>query len=109
MQPETAAALNVPPYNTFTLRCIATVPDNVLVQKSFEWRDEDNVVNDNGNTILISRRNTSVPQSVSELTVNDPSVGSHSYSCIVRMVIPRGLNIDGNGSGIVTVRGRCFL
>lgn len=112
MQPEIAAGLTVRPYNTVTLRCVASVPDDVLLQKSFEWREGDDVLTDNGATVVISRHNANMPESVSELTVNNPSIGSHAYFCIVRITIPplaRGLIIDGNASGNVIVRGIwCF-
>lgn len=111
MEPEAVAALTVRPYNTVTLRCVASVPDDVLLQKSFEWREGDDVLTDNGDTIVISRRNANMPESVSELTVNNPSIGSHTYFCITRITIPplaRGLIIDGNASGYVIVRGMVF-
>lgn len=106
MQPETGTALNVSPYNTFTLRCAASVPDTVLLQKSFEWSDgEGNPISDNGNSILISRRDLSAPKSISELTVNNPSIGNHTYFCTVSMSIPGGLNISNYTSGVVIVKG----
>ena len=111
MLPEIAAALTVRPYNTATLRCVARVPDDVLLLKSFEWREGDDVLADNGDTVVISRRNTNMPESVSELTVNNPSIGSHTYFCVVRIVIPplaRGLTIGDNASGNVIVRGMMF-
>ena len=87
---------------------MASVPDDVLLLKSFEWREGDDVLADNGDTVVISRRNANMPESVSELTVNNPSIGSHAYFCVVRIVIPpmaRGLILDRNTSGNVIVRG----
>ena len=108
MQPQTGIALDIPPYNTFTLRCAAIAPENVLLQKSFEWRNGGTVINDNGNTILISHRNINMPQSISELTVNDLSDGSHTYFCTVSMSVPGGDDIVAQDSGIVTVKGKPY-
>lgn len=107
MQPETGIALDVSPYNTFTLRCTASVPDTVLLQKSFDWREEEggSAISDNGNSILISRQDLSRPESISELTLNDPSVGNHTYFCTVNMSVPGGMNIFSHSSGILTVKG----
>lgn len=106
MQPPTGIALDIPPYNTFTLRCAANAPENVLLQKSFEWRNGGTVISDNGNTVLISHRNINMPQSISELTVNDLSVGSHTYFCTVSMSVPGGVDIAVHASGVVNVKGR---
>ena len=106
MAPETSAALTVLPYNIVTLRCVANVPETVLIEKYFEWRESDNVISDNGNSILISDHNTSQSESLSELTVINPSVGSYTYVCVVSLLIQNGLGIDGNASGVVTVRGK---
>ncbi len=105
MQPETGTALDVSPRNIFTLRCLASVQDNVLLPKIFEWRDEGGPIADNGNTILISHRGTSLPQSVSELTVSALSVGSYTYFCTVSLAILGGNNLVADVSGVVNVRG----
>ena len=105
MQPEAVSALDIAPYNTFTLRCVASASTGVQLLKSFEWRTGGSVVTDNGNTVLISHRNTSLPQSVSELTVNDPSVGNHTYFCSVSMSVPGGVELVAHATGTVTVKG----
>lgn len=105
MQPETGSVLDVPPHNTFTLRCVATAPENVLLQKTLEWRNGGNIINDNGNTILISHRNTNLPQSTSELTVNSLIIGSHTYFCSVSMSVPGGVDLVVHASGVITVKG----
>jgi hypothetical protein len=109
MQPETGTALDNPPYNTFTLRCVGRAPDRVLLQKSFVWRNGGSVISDNGNTILISHRDTNMPESTSELTVTGLPVGSHTYYCSVSMSIPGGVNIVAHASGVVTVKGESSL
>ena len=105
MEPEVGIALDIVPYNTFTFRCVANVPDTVLLQKSFEWRHGGNLIRDNGNTILISDQNTNMPRSTSELTVNALSIGSYTYLCSVSMLVPGGVNLVVHASGTVTVRG----
>ena len=105
MQPPAVTALDILPYNTFTLRCIGNVPVNVFLEKSFVWRNGSNVITDNGNTFLISDHNTNMPQSTSELTVNEPSIGSHTYNCTVSISVPGGLDVFAFTTGIVTVEG----
>lgn len=105
MQPESVTALDISPYNTFTLRCFADVPSNVLLLKSFEWRNGSTTISDNGNTILISDRNTNKAQSTSELTVDNPSAGSYTYVCSVTISIPGGADLVAQASSSVTVKG----
>ena len=105
MQPETGSALSIPPYNTFTLRCVATASDGVVLEKTFEWRNEGNVIMDNGNTILLSQRDTNMPLSVSELTVNDLTIGNHTYFCSASMLVPGGVNIVAHATGTIHVKG----
>lgn len=106
MQPESGSVLDMPPFNTFTLRCAARAPDSVLLRKSFQWREGGTVISDNGNTLLISHRNTSMPQSISELIVSGLSVGRHTFFCTVSISIPGGVDLTIHASGIVTVKGR---
>ncbi len=109
MQPQTGTALDISPYNTFTLRCAGSAPESVLLQKSFEWRKGGTVLSDNGNTVLISHHNINMPQSISELTVNELSTGNHLYFCTVSMSVPGGVTIVDHASGIVSVRGETLL
>ena len=103
MQPPVAIALDRTPYNVFTLRCVASVPSGVRIQKSFEWRSSGIVIIDNGNTVLISNRRTTLAQSYSELTVNENAAGDYTYNCTVRMMLP-GLDIVASALGEVTVK-----
>lgn len=105
MQPESATALDIAPYNIFTLRCVANAPEGVLLEKTFEWRNGGNIIRDNGNTVLISHRNTTMPRSTSELIVNNPSVGSQMYFCTVTMSVLGGVDLVAHSSASVIVRG----
>lgn len=105
MQPQIGTVLDVPPQNTFTLRCAATVPESVLLQKTFEWRNGGSIISDNGNNILISHRNTSMPESISELTVNGLSIGNHTYFCSVSISVPGGVDLVTHASGVITAKG----
>lgn len=106
MQPAAGVAVDIPPYNSFTFRCSANAPDSVLLQKQFEWRSGGRVIRDDGNMILISHRNLNMPQSISELTVNDLTIGIHSYSCNVRMSVPGGPDATAQTPGMVNVKGK---
>ena len=106
MQPSAVTALDILPYNTFTLRCIANAPVNVFLQKSFVWRNGSSIITDNGDNVLISDRNTDMSQSISELTVNEPSIGRYTYYCTVSVSVPGGLDISTFTTGVVTVEGK---
>ena len=108
MQPPSVTALDVLPYNTFTLRCVASAPTNVILQKSFVWRNGSSVITDNGNTVLITNRDTAMPDSTSELTVNEPLIGSYTFYCTVSMSVPGGLDISTFTTGTATVEGIIF-
>ena len=105
MRPPTVTALDILPYNTFTLRCIANVPANVILQKAFVWRNGSNIITDNGDTVLISNLNTAMPESTSELTVNGPMIGIYTYYCTVTISVPGGLDISTFTTGVATVEG----
>ena len=103
--PEASSILDMAPFNVFNLRCTVVVPDGVFLLKTFQWQEEGNAINDNGNSVLISHINVTMPQSFSELTVSSPSVGRHRYTCIVSISVPNGENLLAQASGVVTVRG----
>ena len=105
MQPPSVKALDILPYNTFTLRCVASAPENIFLQKSFVWRNGSNIVTDNGNNVLITNHNVAMPVSTSELTVNEPSIGSYTYQCTVSMSVPGGLDLSTFTTGRATVAG----
>ena len=109
MQPSSVTALDVIPYNTFTLRCVASAPANVVLQKSFVWRNGSSVITDNGNNVLITNHNTAMPVSTSELTVNEPSVGSYTFYCTVSMSVHGGLEISAFTTGTASVEGMIFI
>ena len=108
MQPPSVTALDVLPYNTFTLRCVARAPANVVLQKSFVWRNGSSTIADNGNDVLITNRNADMPVSTSELTVNEPLIGSYTFYCTVSMSVPGGLDISTFTTGTATVEGIIF-
>ena len=105
VQPAEVTALDRRPYNTFTLRCIANASEGVVLPKSFIWRNGDDIINDNGNTILIANHDTTQPHSISELTVYRPAIGTYVYSCEVSTSVPGGHRISVNDTGRATVKG----
>ena len=105
MQPPSVNALDILPYNTFTLRCAARAPENIFLEKSFVWRNGSSVITDNGDSVLITNHNTTMPVSISELTVNEPAIGRYTYYCTVSMTVPLGLDISTFTTGIANVEG----
>ena len=105
MEPERGSVLDMAPFNTFTLRCAALAPDSVFLRKSFQWREGGTPISDNGDTLLISHRNTTMPRSISELTVSALPVGRHTFFCSVSISIPGGVELSSHASAIVTVKG----
>ena len=105
VKPSAVTALDRIPYNKFTLRCIVSASEGVFLQKSFVWRNGDNIITDNGNTILIAYHNTTLPQSISELTIYRAAVGIYLYSCDVSISVAGGRDISVNDTGSATVKG----
>ena len=83
---------NIAPYNTFFLTCTATVPQGVVLPKSFVWRRRigSSITNlirltDNGDSILINSTNLDQPTSTSVLMVKETSAGDYRYRCRVEL------------------------
>jgi len=81
---------NIAPYNTFFLTCTATVPQGVVLPKSFAWRRRigSSITNltrltDNGDSILITSTNLDQSTSTSVLTVRETTAGDYRYRCRV--------------------------
>ena len=81
---------NIAPYNTFFLTCTATVPQGVVLPKSFAWRRRigSSITNlmrltDNGDSILINSTNLDQSTSTSVLTVKETTAGDYRYRCRV--------------------------
>ena len=109
VKPSAVIALDHRPYNTFTLRCFVSASEGVVLPKSFVWKNGDNVTTDNGSTILIAYHNTTLPQSISELTIYRPAVGTYLYSCDVSISVPGGRDISVNDTGSATVKGNSLI
>ena len=105
VQPAEVTALDRRPYNIFTLRCIANASQGVVLPKSFVWRNGENVISDNGNTVLIANYDTMMQNSTSELTVYRPEIGNYAYLCEVSISVPGGQNISVNRTGTAIVKG----
>ena len=105
VQPAEVTALDRRPYNIFTLRCIANTSEGVVLPKSFVWRNGDDVISDNGNTVLIANYDTMMPNSISELTVYRPEIGNYVYTCEVSISVPGGENISIISTGRAIVKG----
>ena len=63
------------------------------------------MITDNGDTVLIANLNSAMPESTSELTVNEPAIGIYTYYCTVTISVPGGLDVSTFTSGIATVEG----
>ena len=107
VHPSDTIALDIIPYNVFTLNCTAVAPDGVIEPKLFQWRLGDLpsqvIINDNGETVLISNHDLDSPQSTSVLTVIEQPIGTYTYNCSVSIDIP---GVFASASASVTVQGK---
>lgn len=103
--PTTALALDVVPYDTFALNCIATVPDGVVAAKSIQWLRDSTVISDNGETVLITFLNSTKPESRSELIVIGDPVGDYIYNCTSLLQVPGGPELTAFATAIATIKG----
>ena len=106
IMPEAGRILDIFPFNIFHLRCVAKVPESVALLKTFQWQDNGKIINDNGNSVLISHINVSMSESISELTVSSPPVGRYTYVCTANITIPNGESLIRHASAVLTVRGK---
>ena len=80
---------NVPPYNTFSLTCTATVPEGVVSPKTFTWQrrigpgsgSAFQMVSNSDSTVI----EPDIPDSQSVLTVTEEVNGVYVYRCLVRL------------------------
>jgi hypothetical protein len=76
-----------------------------MLPKFFIWKTGEDVINDNGNTVLIANYDTTMPNSISELTVYRPEIGNYVYLCEVSISVPGGQNVTVNSTGTAIVKG----
>ena len=96
---------NVPPYNTFSLTCTATVPEGVVSPKAFMWWRQNSILNTFIEEFQISNKNLDQET----LVVTETTAGIWQYSCEV--VIPE-LSIVSNRSNTyhsINVTGKFYF
>ena len=81
---------NVPPYNTFSLTCTATVPEGVISPKTFTWQKRRTGPGSGSGFQIVSNSESTViepdiPDSQSVLTVTEEVDGVYVYQCLVRL------------------------
>ena len=104
--------IDVEPHNTFSIMCMATAPDSVIVPKSFQWErilqatSASETISDNGDFVTIVNSNLSSPTSTSTLTVRENTAGNYTYTCTATLqTLPGDPIISGTSSVCITVRG----
>ena len=98
---------NVPPHNTFSLTCTATVPQDVTLPKSFSWKRRsgeslEEVRNDSSTVNRIANSNLDQPVSTSILTVTETAAGTYHFQCQVELEEIR-LNTVSNEHSITII------
>ena len=88
LTPNTTRFPNTAPYNTFSLTCTATGPQEVVSPKAFTWRMRIGAetfgltnVTDNGDSVLITSVDLTQPTSTSVLTVRETAAAVYRYRC----------------------------
>ena len=81
---------NVPPHNTFSLTCTATVPEGVISPKTFTWKRRRTGPGSGSDFKMVSNSDSTVikpdiPDSQSVLTVTEEVDGVYVYQCLVSL------------------------
>ena len=81
---------NVPPHNTVSLTCTATVPEGVVSPKTFTWQRRRTGPGSGSDFQIVSNSESTViepdiPNSQSVLTVTEEVDGVYVYQCSVRL------------------------
>ena len=77
--------------------------------KSFEWRLDDSILSDDGNSVLISSQNLENALSTSEVTDIGKPIGSYLYNCTVTMQVHGGLHLRTSATATAIVRGEGYI
>ena len=104
--PATVYALDVAPYNTFSLVCFAECPEGNVLLKKFSWFKEDMVINDDGVNTLITDFDITASNSRSELIRTGDPIQTYEYNCTVSMLVSDGLEITASSIAEVKVKGK---
>ena len=114
LDPPSVVALDVPPFNSFTLCCNGSAAvDNTAATMLVEWSKQmagnavRTVLASNGASVNIST--TTIPGSIiSELATVETSAGRYTYTCTVSVQEPGDDPVVENANATVTIRGMCF-
>ena len=110
----TSRVLDVSPYNTFSLTCVATGCVNGMatpLTKTIQWMrsiDSSEAVELSSSTsgVTISNSNLDQATSTSTITVDADTAGDHAYTCRVSLdVSPAPDDINGQDSINIAVQG----
>ena len=102
LEPNTTRLPTVPPYNTFTITCTATVPKGVVAGKTIEWKRRIGTsggltqITNSNNGIQIETTGLNQPETISVLTVTETAPGDYSYRCRVDISELGIDNVDGD-------------
>ena len=90
IEPSTISILNAVLYNSFSIVCTATIPENVTAVKSFVWRKGSSgtgtVLSNSDIGISITTLNADEAVSTSVLTTSETIPGSYLYTCDVTVL-----------------------
>ena len=111
IQPPSLISFDVEPYNTFVLSCTATVHDSVIVSKSFQWKrgpeGAEEILSNNGDTLMIAHSNTNAITSSSVLTVTENTPGSYRFVCTANLQFSEAQDaVFVSDSASVLVKGK---
>ncbi len=105
--PTEYSGKDISPFNTFSLSCTATKPENIVPSLQLNWYHNGVQMDDSvsGVTIQEEEVNGGVEKS-SELTVTSASVlSSGMYTCSAIVSIPDSTPVMSNQTATVTITG----
>ena len=108
VSPLLYSGLDVDPFNTFTLVCMARKPGSILPALDLSWYHNEMQLDNSIAGISISVEEVSRgAEKSSTLTVNSATtVSSGVYTCIASVSVPESNTVMSNQSATVTIRGQ---
>ena len=114
VNPITQRALDVTPYNKFSILCNASSPQEIFTSKAVIWTQESpdgvsQTVFHNGLSTNITYYNLSNASSASTLSTYGLSMGIWSYMCRFSLQIPGDPPVRYSESAEVVVKGQLII
>ena len=105
--PSSYSGLDVDPFNTFTLMCIATKPSSITPALDISWYHNEMQLDNSipGISILEEEFSGGAERSSTLIVTSARTISSGVYACIASVSVPESNTVTGDQNVTVTIRG----